>query len=463
MQYTEALREILGGNAIFDPVEKIPYLTDASAFKGKEPIAVAVPETVDEIRRLLAFCDSNKIFVVPRGGGTSLTGASIPLDNFVVLSMAKFNRIISISPADRYATVEPGVRLDDLNEKLAEINFIYPPDPASSMAATVGGSISTNAGGLRASMYGTTKEWILGLEVVLPNGNVMTTGGRVLKRSAGYDLTALFIGAEGTLGVITKAFVKIWPKPEATGRILAYYDAIEKVGLAIKNVKSVGITPLIAEFLDRITMDSLRKAKGMSFPETASYMLILDVASTNISINVDLERTAKILRDLGPIDLSITRDPEEMARIYEARKGAYSSLLKVRKSSSQKVIIGDVVVLASELPAALKLVAAKAEELGIMVALFGHISDGNIHANIFADPDEKQSMEKEEEFQKYLGKVALEHGGSVSAEHGIGIEKKSLLLDQFDFTESRDALDIMRKIKHAIDPNGIMNRGKIFD
>ncbi|EQD28321.1 D-lactate dehydrogenase (cytochrome), partial [mine drainage metagenome] len=294
--------------------------------------------------------------------------------------MAKFNRILSISPADRYAVVEPGVRLDDLNEKLAEINFIYPPDPASSMAATVGGSISTNAGGLRASMYGTTKEWVLGLEVVLPNGNMMTTGGRVLKRSAGYDLTALFIGAEGTLGVITKAFVKIWPKPEATGRILAYYDTIEKVGLAIKNVKSAGITPLIAEFLDKITMDSLRKAKGMSFPETASYMLILDVASTNLSISADLERTAKILRELEPIDLSITRDPDEMARIYEARKGAYSSLLKVRKSSSQRVIIGDVVVLASELPAALKLVAGKADELGIMVALFGHISDGNIHA-----------------------------------------------------------------------------------
>lgn len=463
MQYNEALREILGANAIFDATEKTPYLTDASAFKGKEPIAVAIPETVDEIRRLLAFCDSNKIFIVPRGGGTSLTGASIPLENFIVLSMAKFNRILSISPADRYAVVEPGVRLDDLNEKLAEINFIYPPDPASSMAATVGGSISTNAGGLRASMYGTTKEWVLGLEVVLPNGNVMTTGGRVLKRSAGYDLTALFIGAEGTLGVITKAFVKIWPKPEATGRILAYYDTIEKVGLAIKNVKAAGITPLIAEFLDKLTMDSLKKAKGMSFPETASYMLILDVASTDLSIKVDLERTAKILKELEPIELSITRDPEEMARIYEARKGAYSSLLKVRKSSSQRVIIGDVVVLASELPAALKLIASRAEELGIMVALFGHISDGNIHANIFAEPDERKSMEKEEEFQRYLGKVALEHGGSVSAEHGIGIEKKALLLDQLAFTASEDALDIMRKIKNAIDPNGIMNRGKIFD
>jgi glycolate oxidase len=331
------------------------------------------------------------------------------------------------------------------------------------MAATVGGSISTNAGGLRASMYGTTKEWVLGLEVVLPDGSSMTTGGRVLKRSAGYDLTALFVGAEGTLGVITKAFLKIWPKPEATGRILAYYDTIEKIGLAIRNIKASGITPLIAEFLDRITMDSLNKAKGMSFPEAASYMLILDVASTELSIAGDLERTANMLRELNPIEISITRDPDEMARIYEARKGAYSSLLKVRKSSNQRVIIGDVVVPASELPAALKEIAGRAEELGIMVALFGHISDGNIHANIFAEPGNAESMSKEEEFQKHLGRVALEHGGSVSAEHGIGIEKKDLLLDQEKFTSSEEAIDIMRKIKHAFDPNGIMNRGKIFD
>ena len=463
MEYTEALREILGKNVIFDSVEKIPYMSDASAFNGKEPIAVALPETVDEVKRLLAFCNSNKIFVVPRGGGTSLTGASIPLENFIVLSMAKFNRILSISPADRYVVAEPGLRLDELNDKLSEINFFYPPDPASSMAATVGGSISTNAGGLRASMYGTTKEWVLGLEVVLPDGSSMTTGGRVLKRSAGYDLTALFVGAEGTLGVITKAFLKIWPKPEATGRILAYYDTIEKIGLAIRNIKASGITPLIAEFLDRITMDSLNKAKGMSFPEAASYMLILDVASTELSIAGDLERTANMLRELNPIEISITRDPDEMARIYEARKGAYSSLLKVRKSSNQRVIIGDVVVPASELPAALKEIAGRAEELGIMVALFGHISDGNIHANIFAEPGNAESMSKEEEFQKHLGRVALEHGGSVSAEHGIGIEKKNLLLDQEKFTSSEEAIDIMRKIKHAFDPNGIMNRGKIFD
>lgn len=454
---------MLGKNLIEIKEEKIPYMTDASFFVGNEPLAVALPGSEDEIISLVRFCNENEIPLVARGGGTSLTGSSIPLNGYIVLSLSRLNRILDINTSDRYVVAEPGVRLDDLNAQLAKLNFFYPPDPASSQAATVGGSISTNAGGLRASMYGTTKNWVLGVDVILGNGQKAIFGGRVLKSSAGYDLTALMIGAEGTLGVITKATLKILPRPEKTGRILAFFDAIEKVGNAVRDLKRSGITPLIAEFLDRITMNSLTKSKGLYFPEEASHMLILDIASTEESIQRHLNLAKEVIKRSEPLNLEITTDPDEMARIYEARKGAYSALLRERDSPNQRVVIGDVAVPASQLPDALQEAQESAKSLGIKVALFGHISDGNIHANIFADLADEDEMRRIEEYQLSLAKIAVERGGVVSAEHGVGIEKKDLLKLQYEHLNSPETLQLMKDLKKVLDPHNIMNRGKIFD
>jgi glycolate oxidase len=443
--------------------QKIPYETDASYFQGSEPLAVVVPETVDQVSRIMKLCQKYSVPVVVRGGGTSLTGSSVPLDGFVVISMSRFDRIIEVKPQDRYAIVEPGVRLDTLNENLSHTGHFYPPDPASSMAATVGGSISTNAGGLRAATYGTTRNWVLGLEVVLPNGEVVNLGGKVLKRTAGYDLTAMFVGAEGTLGIITKAILKIWPIPETKGRILAYYQDIEKVGMAISTMKEKGITPEIAEFMDRITMNSLEKARGMHFPESARYMLIVDISSTRESLQRQLDEAVSVLRQFSPTDITVTTDPAEMARIYEARKGAYASLLSERSSPTERVVIGDIVVPASSLPMALKESEEKLKEDGVRAALFGHIADGNIHANIFADTGNAEQMKKVDRFQMDLGKIALKYGGSVSAEHGIGMEKKELLRMELDSSGNPYVMEIMKTIRRSFDPMGIMNRGKMFD
>ncbi len=463
MDHVQELSRILGDNLITEKEQKIPYKTDASYYEGNLPMAVAIPDSVEQVVKLVEYCQEHRIPIVPRGGGTALTGSSIPINKMVVLSMARFDRILEVHPEDRYAIVEPGVRLDEFNQQLSKYGFFYPPDPASSIAATVGGSISTNAGGLRASMYGTTKNWILGLEVILPNGKLMKTGGKVLKRTAGYDLTSMMVGAEGTLGVITKAIVKIWPLPEAKGRILAYYDSIDRVGQAISELKGKGITPLIAEFLDGITMNSLSTTRGLEFPKDASYMLIVDIASTRESIGRELSDAEAILKTFEPVSTSITTDQAEMDRIYEARKGAYSSLLSERKSNSERVVIGDIVVPASELPSALKESAERINHYGITVALFGHISDGNIHANIYADISDPAHMEKIESFQHDFAMIAIKHGGSVSAEHGIGLEKKDLLLLEMKETGSEEALKLMKTIRQTFDPNGIMNRGKMFD
>ncbi|MCL6089895.1 MAG: FAD-binding oxidoreductase [Candidatus Thermoplasmatota archaeon] len=463
MDQVHGLKQILGANLLTSREQKIPFQTDASYFQGQEPLAVALPENVKQVREVIKFCQEHSIPVVVRGGGTALTGSSIPFKDFIVLSMAKFDKIIEVKPEDRYAIVEPGVKLDALNQYLANFGHFYPPDPASSMAASVGGSISTNAGGLRASLYGTTRNWVLGLEVVLPNGEIVKVGGKVLKRTAGYDLTSMFVGAEGTLGVVTKAILKIWPLPESKGRILAYYDTIDKVGKAISKLKGKGITPLIAEFLDRISMDSLSKTRGLKFPDEVDYMLIVDLSSTRESIDRELSDAAEVLKEFGPVSIKITTDPTEMDRIYEARKGAYSSLLSERESNSERVVIGDIVVPASELSAALKESEEKVKEHHLKVALFGHISDGNIHANIYADLDNREHMERIDRFQIDFGKIAIKHGGSVSAEHGIGIEKKELLEMELEETGSQYTMEIMKTIRKAFDPNGIMNRGKMFD
>ena len=463
MAFLEELKSSVGSVLIQKHEQKIPYETDASYFQGSEPLAVVVPETVDQVSRIMKLCQKYSVPVVVRGGGTSLTGSSVPLDGFVVISMSRFDRIIEVEPQDRYAIVEPGVRLDTLNENLSHTGHFYPPDPASSMAATVGGSISTNAGGLRAATYGTTRNWVLGLEVVLPNGEVVNLGGKVLKRTAGYDLTAMFVGAEGTLGIITKAILKIWPIPETKGRILAYYQDIEKVGMAISTMKEKGITPEIAEFMDRITMNSLKKARGMHFPESARYMLIVDISSTRESLQRQLDEAVAVLRQFSPTDITVTTDPAEMARIYEARKGAYASLLSERSSPTERVVIGDIVVPASSLPMALKESEEKLKEDGVRAALFGHIADGNIHANIFADTGNAEQMKKVDRFQMDLGKIALKYGGSVSAEHGIGMEKKELLRMELDSSGNPYVMEIMKTIRRSFDPMGIMNRGKMFD
>ena len=251
--------------------------------------------------------------------------------------------------------------------------------------------------------------------------------------------------------------------PEEKGRVSAYFSEIEKVGQSISEIKKIGIMPMIAEFLDRITMDSLESTTALKFPKDAKYLLIMDVTSTAESIDIILEKVYRKISELNPISISKTRDPKVMDEMYAARKGAYSSLLKQRETSTQKVVIGDVVVPASKLPEALKSIEKKGYDHGLKVALFGHIGDGNIHCNIYADVAKQEVMKEVDAFQVEIGEIAVNLGGSVSAEHGIGIEKKELLSREFRMRNSEYTLEMMKQIKKIMDPEGILNRGKIFE
>jgi FAD/FMN-containing dehydrogenases len=311
-------------------------------------------------------------------------------------------------------------------------------------------------------MYGATKEWVLGLEVVLPDGTIIQTGGKVLKRSIGYDLTALMVGSEGTLGVITKAILKISPIPEKYGRIMVYYRSIEEAGKAISSLKKNGITPLIAEFMDKISMDSITHTKGLKFPEQAQYLLLIDISSTEESLDKKLNEAAEILKSTEILEIKITKDPDEMAAMYQARKGLYSSQLNEREKPGEYVIIGDIVVPASKLPKTLIEIKESIERYKLKVALFGHIGDGNIHANIFADINDREKMKIVNDFMMELGRIALKNDGSVSSEHGIGIEKIELLREEYMYKNSLKNIEIMKSIKNIFDPKNILNRGKMF-
>lgn len=463
MDLESELRKIAGKNVLTSTAEMIPYSRDASYFEGDLPSAVVIPEDVEELSKVVRFCNENEVQIVTRGGGSSLTGSSILNGKGIVLVLSKLNRILEVKVEDRYVIAEAGVRLDDLNDELSKHSHFYPPDPASSKVSTVGGTIATNAGGLRGAMYGVTKDWVLGLEVVLPSGETVQLGGKTLKRSAGYDLASLMIGSEGTLGIITKATLKIWPRPEKIGRILSFYESIQGAGKALTSLKARGINPLIAEFMDKIAMDSINYTRGMQFPEKSRFMLMIDIASTLESVDRQLSEAVSVIKDSSPITITVTKDEGEMQKMYEARKGLYSSILSQRVSTSEYIVIGDVVVPASELPSALIEIERAIESHLLKVALFGHIGDGNIHANIFADVSNKEKMDQVEDFQMEIGRIALRHGGSVSAEHGIGIEKKELLKEEFKETNSPGTLELMKIVKRSIDPKNLLNRGKIFD
>jgi len=462
MSVVNELKKNLDNSILSDEIDRITYSSDASYFKGGIPRAVALPNNTSEVSKVMSICDKFSNNVVVRGGGTSLTGASVPDSNSIVMSLMRMNRIYEINPQDSYVETEAGIRLDELNKELSKIGFMYPPDPGSSIAATVGGSISTNAGGLRGATYGSTKNWVLGLEVVLPNGDVIRTGGKTLKRSAGYDLTSLFIGSEGSLGVITKAYLKIVPKPEKVGRIMIYYDSIEKASQAIGKLKSNGIIPLIAEFMDKIAIDSISNRSKFELNKDAKFLIIIDISSTAESIERKLKEAIDILKSTEPIQIIVTQNEQEMQEIYKLRKGLYASELEQRSSNKERVIVADIVVPPSRLPEALGRINELINANNFKVSLFGHIGDGNIHANIFYNQDDSSIQKKINNFMMEFGKIALSLDGSVSAEHGIGLEKKELLLEEMKHYNSERNIEIMKGIKAIIDPKGILNRGKIF-
>lgn len=447
------LIEIVGEENFTDTLEElVPYSYDASV-NVQRPNSVVWPESTEQVSRIVAFANEQKVPVVPRGAGTSLSGGVIAINGGIIIDLSRMNRILEISIEDRYALVQAGVVCDDLNRKLAKHGFTFPPDPASSSVATIGGNVGSNAGGIKGAKYGTTRDYVMGLQVVLPTGEVMNTGSRTMKCVSGYDLTKLFVGSEGTLGVITEVTLKINPIPRHAMTAVATYGRLEDAGKAISQTMSSGITPSVMEILDKITLESIKENTDIDLPDAEIMILAETDGYTGEEVQAQMDVVLRILKENNPSLIKTAQDEKERLELWNARKSAYATLARI----STSFVLDDVTVPISRIPELLVGIQEIAQRHGLVVATYGHAGDGNLHPQILYDAYDAEQVEKMERVEGELFRLAISLKGTLTGEHGIGLSKADYMTLEHDPVE----MTLMQRIKKTLDPNDIMNPGKM--
>ncbi|MBI5740304.1 MAG: FAD-binding protein [Nitrospirae bacterium] len=435
-----------------DSEELFCYGFDASSMQGT-PSAVVRPVTTDEVVQMVSFAHKQRKPIVPRGAGTGMTGGSVPLKDAVVLSLDSMNRILDVDEKNMVAVVEPGVINGHLQEKLEAKGLFYPPDPASMNFCTLGGNVAENAGGPRAIKYGVTRDYVLGLEVVLPDGRVMMTGGKTFKNVVGYDLTRLIVGSEGTLCVVTKIFLKILPLPGETVTLLCTYPALNDAALTVSKITASGIIPRVLEFMDKASVSAVEAYGRYGLPPDAEALLLIEVDGSKASVSEEVDRIASICASLNG-RVSIAEDIFSRKRLWEARRAISPALYRIKPSKINE----DIVVPRGRIPEMLQSLRDISEKFNVKIVNFGHAGDGNIHVNVMTDKNDKDEYERAGKSVKDIFEAVIRLEGSISGEHGIGLTKKQYIGMEL----SETGIEIMKAIKRAFDPYGIMNPGKIF-
>ncbi len=455
MDYIKELQEIVGEeNVRTDEVELMCYSRDMSVHVGV-PDAIVFAHSTDQVSKIMNLANECKIPVIPRGSGTSVTGAVLAPKGGIILDLSKMNKTKEINKEDGYVVVEPGVILNDLNVALAPTHF-YPPDPSSGVLASIGGTVATNASGERAVKYGGTKDWILGLEVVLADGRVVKTGTTVPKSSSGFDLTHIFIGSEGTLGVVTEITAKIIPTPEYVAFTTISFQNLEDAGNTVTEILTQGIPLSKCEVLDRVSLDVVKEVMGLEIPDEVGCMLFIQVDGQKATVQDEMEQISEIANRHNQIGMEWTDDAQEMAKIWAARSGLVAALSKVVRGERLIPLVEDFGVPISKIPDVITEVQKVGEKHGFRIASFGHVGDGNIHAVLLLDARKKEHWEKGREIAKDFIDVTLKLDGTLTAEHGTGMAKSPYMVEELGVGQ-----DIMRTIKQALDPNGILNPGKM--
>ncbi len=448
------LARIVGEDYVLTDLQSLEkYSRDMGNFE-RMPKIVVRPGNVEEISKIVAYCNKNKIPITVWGAGTSLTGAVV--SDSLILDISRLNRIIAVDKINYYAHVEAGVILEDLNQKLSEEGFFFPPDPASSFICTVGGAVAEGAGGLRCVKYGTVKDWVLALKVVLPDGSVVKVGEPLAKNRAGYNLTQLFVGSEGTLGVIVEAWLKIAPIPDApVRRMYAYFDSWRDAGNAIVEIRRSRIVPRMLEFFDRLGLEAANKMHGTSL-EAGEAMLLIDVEEYR---GDEAGRVADILRRNNARSVRIAADEEEAEMLLQIRATMYLALNLI----SPARVIEDVCMPIDKIVDYLEKVYELSSKYGLRISMNGHAGDGNIHPSVLYDDKNPRDLELVEKIVDDLMDYAIEMGGTITGEHGVGVQKLRHLEKQLNEHGGPGLLDLMRRIKLVFDPNNIMNPGKYID
>lgn len=448
------LSDIVGKeNVTTQKADLLCYSYDATQLKFL-PDVVVHPLTAEEISLIMKMANAEKIPVFPRGAGSGFTGGSLPTRGGIVLATERMNRITEIDSENLVATVEPGVVTEQFQQAVEKLGLFYPPDPASLKFSTLGGNVAECAGGPRCVKYGVTKDFIIGLQIVTPQGDIITTGGPTMKGVVGYDLTKLICGSEGTLGIITRIVIKLLPLPEAKQTMLVMFNSIDGAAQSVSAIIGNKIIPTTLEFMDGRTIDCVRQATDLQVPEAARALLIIEVDGDREFLEKQVQKIADIIQPLGVVETRIAKTPAESEALWQIRRSVSASLRKVNPDKFNE----DICVPRSKVPEMIRKVDAISEKYGIPIVNFGHAGDGNIHVNVMIDKKVPGAVEKAEKAIEEVFKGALSLGGTMSGEHGVGIAKAPYI--PLEITEK--ASDYMKAIKKALDPNNILNPGKIF-
>ena len=440
-------------NVLEDRETRVCYAYDATNIHHL-PDLVVFPRTPQHISAVLKLANQHRFPVVPRGAGTGFTGGTIPVEGGVVLVLTKMNKILKIDQENLLAIVEPGVVTYDLQQEVEKIGLFYPPDPASLKSSTLGGNVAECAGGPRAVKYGVTKDYVLGLEAVLPTGEIISSGVQTVKSVVGYDLTKLLVGSEGTLGVITKIILRLIPLPKAKRTMLVIFPTIESAATSVSHIISSRIIPTTLEFMDNSTIRCVEDYLHMGLPVDAGALLIIEVDGAPEALTGEVEEIRKICQTNQAMEIKVARDKQEAEDLWKARRAVSSAVVKLNPTKINE----DVTVPRSKVADLLRRAEAISKKYDLIIVNFGHAGDGNIHVNVLIDKRKPGELEKAHAAVKEIFQSTLDLGGTLSGEHGIGITKAPYLpLELGDM-----GVEVMKRIKKAFDPNNILNPGKIF-
>ena len=450
------LRDIVGAeNVLTSREDLIPYAFDGTATMKEMPGSVVFAVSTEQISAVLKLANDTETPVVTRGSGTGLSGGSVPAADCIVLCTVKMGAILEVDAANLTMTVEPGVTTIQIAEAAEKAGLFYPPDPGSMKISTIGGNVAENSGGLRGLKYGVTRNYVMGMEVVLPDGEVMRLGNKCVKDVAGFSLKDVMIGSEGTLGVITKVLLRLIPKPAAKKTMVATFDAMDAAAQTVSDIIAAQIIPCTLEFLDRTTIHCVEDFAKVGLPLDCEALLLMETDGHPAAVAEEASKMEELAEANGAMEVRVARDAAEAEQLATARRSAFSALARLAPTT----ILEDATVPRSELAHMIRFVAEVAKKYELKIGTFGHMGDGNLHPTFLTDERNEAEIHRVHEAFKEIFDEAIRLGGTITGEHGIGLAKKEFLPKFAGAAQMR----VMRELRKALDPKGILNPGKMFD
>ena len=454
--FLAALRSIVGGPGVLtEPEDVIPYAFDGTAALKQPAGCVVFALNTGHVAAIVKLARQHRVPLVTRGSGTGLSGGSVPVPGGVVVCLAKMDRVLELDAKNLTLHVEAGVVTQQIADRAAAVGLLYPPDPGSMKISTIGGNVAENSGGLRGLKYGVTRDYVMGLEVVLADGQIVWLGSKCVKDVAGYSMKDVFIGSEGTLGIITQVLLKLVPLPPAKQTLLATYDRMDAAAETVSAIIAARIIPCTLEFLDKTTIGCVEDYARIGLPVEAEALLLMETDGHPAVVADEAIRMEEIARSHGAQTVTVARSAEEAARLATARRSAFAALARLAPTT----ILEDATVPRSELARMIRFIQEVGARHRLRIGTFGHMGDGNLHPTFLTDERNLEEMARVEEALKEIFDFALKLGGTITGEHGVGLAKKKYLPGAI----GEGSLELMRQLKRTLDPEGLLNPGKIFD